>query len=135
MDRCAAAGWGYAESCAVTRGAPAATIRFREVRPRSPATVPGTRHEDDTVTAAWSPDGWRALEVRQAPDYPDASHCARIEDRLKGYPPLVFAGEARNLTSALAEVADGRAFLLQGGDCHQSFAEFNPYNIRDSIRV
>jgi len=105
------------------------------VTARSPATVPDMRHEDDTVTAAWSPDGWRALNVRQAPDYPDASHCARIEDRLRGYPPLVFAGEARNLTSALAEVADGRGFLLQGGDCAESFAEFHPDNIRDSFRV
>ncbi|TFH46426.1 MAG: 3-deoxy-7-phosphoheptulonate synthase class II [Lysobacterales bacterium] len=87
------------------------------------------------MTGAWSPDGWRALGVRQAPDYQDAAHLARVEDRLKGYPPLVFAGEARNLISALAEVAGGRAFLLQGGDCAESFAEFHPDNIRDTFRV
>jgi 3-deoxy-7-phosphoheptulonate synthase len=87
------------------------------------------------MTTDWSPYGWRALKARQAPDYPDASSRARVEDRLKGYPPLVFAGEARNLTEALAEVADGRAFLLQGGDCAESFAEFHPDNIRDMFLV
>jgi 3-deoxy-7-phosphoheptulonate synthase len=87
------------------------------------------------MTADWSPDGWRRLKARQAPDYPDASGQASVENRLKGYPPLVFAGEARNLTDALAEVADGRAFLLQGGDCAESFAEFHPDNIRDMFLV
>ena len=87
------------------------------------------------MTADWSPDGWRALKARQAPDYPDASNRASVEDRLRSYPPLVFAGEARNLTSALAEVADGRAFLLQGRDCAESFAEFHPDNIRDTFLV
>jgi 3-deoxy-7-phosphoheptulonate synthase len=60
---------------------------------------------------------------------------AAVEARLKGYPPLVFAGEARNLTAGLAQVADGKAFLLQGGDCAESFAEFHPDNIRDTFRV
>jgi 3-deoxy-7-phosphoheptulonate synthase len=60
---------------------------------------------------------------------------ARVETRLKSYPPLVFAGEARNLKRGLAEVAEGRAFLLQGGDCAESFAEFHPDNIRDTFRV
>ncbi len=83
----------------------------------------------------WSPEGWRALAARQAPDYPDAAHRARVEERLTGYPPLVFAGEARNLTEALGDVAGGRAFLLQGGDCAESFAEFHPDNIRDTFRV
>ena len=87
------------------------------------------------MTAPWSPDGWRALGARQAPDYPDATHRATVEERLTGYPPLVFAGEARNLTVALGEVADGRGFLLQGGDCAESFAEFHPDNIRDTFRV
>ena len=87
------------------------------------------------MSTAWSPDGWRALGARQAPDYQDAALLASVEERLKAYPPLVFAGEARNLTSALAEVAHGRAFLLQGGDCAESFAEFHPDNIRDTFRV
>jgi 3-deoxy-7-phosphoheptulonate synthase len=69
------------------------------------------------------------------PQYPDAAALAAVEARLKTYPPLVFAGEARNLTAALAQVAEGKAFLLQGGDCAESFAEFHPDNIRDTFRV
>jgi 3-deoxy-7-phosphoheptulonate synthase len=69
------------------------------------------------------------------PDYPDAAKVAAVEARLKSYPPLVFAGEARNLTAALAQVSAGKAFLLQGGDCAESFAEFHPDNIRDTFRV
>jgi 3-deoxy-7-phosphoheptulonate synthase len=95
----------------------------------------GRRHEEQPVTTAWSPDGWRAREARQAPDYPDVSRRESVEDQLRGFPPLVFAGEARNLTKSLAEVAEGRAFLLQGGDCAESFAEFHPDNIRDTFRV
>ena len=87
------------------------------------------------MSAAWSPDAWRSREARQLPEYPDAAKCADVEQRLKGYPPLVFAGEARNLTHALAAVARGEAFLLQGGDCAESFAEFHPDNIRDTFRV
>ena len=87
------------------------------------------------MSAAWSPDGWRSREARQAPDYSDAARLEGVEEQLKGFPPLVFAGEARNLTGALGEVAAGRAFLLQGGDCAESFAEFHPDNIRDTFRV
>lgn len=135
MGQCEVVGWGFAASCAAIRGVPAVTIRSREVTARIVPTALGPRHEQRAMTGAWSPDGWRALGVRQAPDYQDAAHLARVEDRLKGYPPLVFAGEARNLISALAEVAGGRAFLLQGGDCAESFAEFHPDNIRDTFRV
>jgi 3-deoxy-7-phosphoheptulonate synthase len=69
------------------------------------------------------------------PEYPDAAKIAAVEAKLKSYPPLVFAGEARNLTAALGDVAQGKAFLLQGGDCAESFAEFHPDNIRDTFRV
>jgi 3-deoxy-7-phosphoheptulonate synthase len=69
------------------------------------------------------------------PDYPDAGALAAVEAQLSRYPPLVFAGEARNLKARLAEVAAGRAFLLQGGDCAESFAEFRADNIRDTLRV
>jgi 3-deoxy-7-phosphoheptulonate synthase len=87
------------------------------------------------VTSIWSPDGWRTREAHQIPEYPDATERASVEAQLRGYPPLVFAGEARNLTHALAAVAHGEAFLLQGGDCAESFAEFHPDNIRDTFRV
>ncbi|MDA0675014.1 MAG: 3-deoxy-7-phosphoheptulonate synthase class II [Proteobacteria bacterium] len=87
------------------------------------------------MAAKWSPDSWRASPIRQQPEYPDAARLATVEARLRNYPPLVFAGEARRLKSALANVADGKAFLLQGGDCAESFAEFHPNNIRDTFRV
>ncbi|HXP30676.1 MAG TPA: 3-deoxy-7-phosphoheptulonate synthase class II [Stellaceae bacterium] len=83
----------------------------------------------------WSPESWRGKPIQQAPDYPDAAACAAVEATLRNYPPLVFAGEARRLKGALAAVAAGRAFLLQGGDCAESFAEFHPNNIRDTFRV
>jgi 3-deoxy-7-phosphoheptulonate synthase len=87
------------------------------------------------MTVEWSPDGWRDKPIKQTPEYPDSRALQDAEDRLKGYPPLVFAGEARRLSGQLADVAEGRAFLLQGGDCAESFAEFHPDNIRDTFRV
>ena len=87
------------------------------------------------MAAKWSPDSWRGKDIRQVPVYPDADALAKAEAQLGNYPPLVFAGEARRLREALADVAAGRAFLLQGGDCAESFAEFHPDNIRDSFRV
>ena len=83
----------------------------------------------------WNPGSWRQKPAAQMPDYPDAGRLADVEQTLRNYPPLVFAGEARRLTNALARVADGEAILLQGGDCAESFAEFHPDNIRDTFRV
>lgn len=83
----------------------------------------------------WTPESWRKHEARQLPTYPDAAALAGAEAELRNYPPLVFAGEARELKADLAEVAAGKAFLLQGGDCAESFAEFHPNNIRDTFRV
>ncbi len=83
----------------------------------------------------WTPDSWRGLPILQQPEYPDADALDAVLGRLSGYPPLVFAGEARKLKATLAEVVEGRAFLLQGGDCAESFAEFHADNIRDTFRV
>ncbi len=83
----------------------------------------------------WTPDSWRQAEARQMPAWPDAAKAAAVEAEMKSFPPLVFAGEARELKSQLSEVVFGRAFLLQGGDCAESFAEFHPNNIRDTFRV
>ena len=83
----------------------------------------------------WRPDSWKSRPIVQVPDYPDPDAVKKVEEELSSYPPLVFAGEARNLKAHLAAVAEGRAFLLQGGDCAESFAEFHPNNIRDSFRV
>ncbi len=85
--------------------------------------------------AAWSPDTWRSKPVEQMPSYPDAAALSGVEAQLAKFPPLVFAGEARKLKRALGEVAQGRAFLLQGGDCAEAFAEHAADNIRDFFRV
>ncbi len=83
----------------------------------------------------WTPGGWRSKPIVQVPDYPDAAALAAVEARLATYPPLVFAGEARKLRTKLGEVAARRAFLMQGGDCAESFAEHGADNIRDFFRV
>ena len=87
------------------------------------------------MSQRWTPDSWRTRPVLQVPDYPDAKALADVEAQLATFPPLVFAGEARNLKKALARVAAGEAFLLQGGDCAESFAEHGADNIRDFFRV
>src|ERR1700760_4117744 len=85
--------------------------------------------------AKWSPDSWRGKPIVQVPDYPDSKALADVEAQLATFPPLVFAGEARNLKKALAQVAAGEMFLLQGGDCAESFAEHGANNIRDFFRL
>src|ERR1700755_1416898 len=83
----------------------------------------------------WTPDSWRKKPIQQVPDYPDRQALADVEKQLATFPPLVFAGEARSLKKQLAEVAAGRMFLLQGGDCAESFAEHGANNIRDFFRL
>ena len=83
----------------------------------------------------WSPDSWRSKPIQQVPSYPDAAALAATEKQLATFPPLVLAGEARKLKKQLAAVAEGEAFLLQGGDCAESFAEHGADNIRDFFRV
>jgi len=83
----------------------------------------------------WAPDSWRNLPIKQVPKYPDPDLQSEIESRLKSFPPLVFAGEARNLKARLADAVDGKAFVLLGGDCAESFAEFHPDKIRDTFKV
>lgn len=83
----------------------------------------------------WAPASWRTKPAQQLPDYPDAEALRVVEQRLASYPPLIFAGEARKLKRRLADAVRGEAFLLQGGDCAESFAEFSADNIRDMFRV
>ena len=83
----------------------------------------------------WSPSSWRSKPIVQVPDYPDPQLLAEVEGQIGTFPPLVFAGEARELKKQLAGVAAGEGFLLQGGDCAESFAEHHPDNIRDFFRV
>src|SRR5882757_5282145 len=87
------------------------------------------------MAAKWAPDSWTQAEARQLPTYPDAAALDAATATLESFPPLVFAGEARNLTADLAKVVEGKAFLLQGGDCAESFAEHSANNIRDTFRV
>ncbi len=87
------------------------------------------------MAATWTPQSWRDKPIRQVPVYPDSARLAETETTLRRLPPLVFAGEARRLKEELAEAAEGRAFLLQGGDCAESFAEFSANTIRDTFKV
>src|ERR1700761_3018009 len=85
--------------------------------------------------AAWTPDSWRDCPIRQVPAYPDGEKLAAMEQRIGRYPPLVFAGEARRLKAQLALAAEGKALVLQGGDCAESFTDFTANIIRDTFRV
>ncbi|KAL5755360.1 hypothetical protein ACOSP7_023580 [Xanthoceras sorbifolium] len=98
------------------------------VKGAAPTTsVPGTRK--------WTLDSWKSKKALQLPEYPDKASLETVLKSLEAFPPLVFAGEARKLEEKIAEAAMGNAFLLQGGDCAESFKEFNANNIRDTFRV
>jgi len=94
----------------------------------APAAGAGSSHP-------WSAASWRRLRAAQQPEWPDEESLKRVEARLAALPPLVVAGEARRLTASLAQVARGRAFLLQAGDCAESFGDFSADHIRDKLRV
>jgi 3-deoxy-7-phosphoheptulonate synthase len=95
----------------------------------------GNVRNDNRGARGWTPESWRSFPIRQAPDYPDVAKLGAVESRLGKYPPLVFAGEARRLKSALALASEGKAFVLQGGDCAESFGDFTANVIRDTFRV
>src|SRR6202046_3295031 len=86
-------------------------------------------------TPSWSAASWRRFPAEQPPGWPRGEGVEKAEAQLATLPPLVFAGEARRLTSQLADVANGRAFLLQAGDCAESFADFSADSIRDKLKV
>ena len=102
----------------------------RSVSDRIPSAEASSRRAE-----GWRPDSWRFYPVVQMPSYPDPAVLTDVEAKIASYPPLVFAGEARRLKSDLARVARGDAFLLQGGDCAESFDEHSADNIRDFFRV
>ena len=88
------------------------------------------------MTRDWTPRSWRAKPAKHIPDdYPDPRALARVEEELSRLPPLVFAGEARRLNARARRGRRGQAFLLQGGDCAESFKEFHADNIRDTFRL
>jgi len=98
-----------------------------------PTSIQASSGSADTDN--WSPESWRNSAIRQIPTYPDEAALDRVIGQLGTFPPLVFAGEARDLKAQLADAVTGDAFLLQGGDCAESFAEFHPDKIRDTFRV
>src|SRR5262245_2436599 len=87
------------------------------------------------MAKAWTPSSWQAFPASQQPDWPDSGDLERALKQIAGFPPLVFAGEARSLQTSLGHVAAGNAFLLQAGDCAESFEEFSAVNIREKLRV
>jgi 3-deoxy-7-phosphoheptulonate synthase len=87
------------------------------------------------TSTTWSLASWREHPARQQPGWPDPAHAAEVVDELRSLPPLVFAGEARELLASLGEVAEGRAFLLQAGDCAESFREFSAVGIREKLKI
>ena len=89
----------------------------------------------DTSVSSWDPSRWRSLPAAHQPTWPDSEDLERVEKELSSFPPLVFAGEARDLRTKLARVANGRAFLLQAGDCAESFDGFSADAIRDKLRI
>src|SRR4051794_12788461 len=87
------------------------------------------------MAKSWAPDSWRSFPIKQQPPWPDEADLDRALKQIRSFPPLVFAGEARSLQTGLAHVASGNAFLLQAGDCAESFEDFSANNIREKLRV
>ncbi|KAI3672466.1 hypothetical protein L6452_38554 [Arctium lappa] len=122
---------------------PSKTPVDKSSKPSSPATAATsptlttatTKNPDRKTPKQWSIDSWRTKKALQLPEYPDQAELDSVLQTLDSFPPIVFAGEARHLEERLGEAAMGNAFLLQGGDCAESFKEFNANNIRDTFRV
>ena len=94
-----------------------------------------TAPPQNAVPGKWTVDSWKTKKALQLPEYPDQAELESVLQTLDDFPPIVFAGEARSLEEKLGEAAMGNAFLLQGGDCAESFKEFNANNIRDTFRI
>ncbi|MCO5601677.1 hypothetical protein L7F22_055800 [Adiantum nelumboides] len=126
---------------AVHAAEPSATSKKRVLERSLEKHLESTREGEEggggyeSSSPLWSVDSWKQKQALQLPTYPDAEELERVLRSLEDYPPLVFAGEARHLEEKLGEAALGQAFLLQGGDCAESFKEFNAVNIRDTFRV
>ena len=106
--------------------------------PSSSVTTPATATKTVGVNVGkskWSPESWKAKTALQQPEYPDVAELEAVLETIEAFPPIVFAGEARLLEERLGQAAMGEAFLLQGGDCAESFKEFNANNIRDTFRI
>lgn len=111
---------------------------------KTPIAPPAAASTSSASTAAvqtkgaptkWAVDSWKSKKALQLPEYPNQEELESVLSTLEAFPPIVFAGEARNLEERLGEAAMGNAFLLQGGDCAESFKEFHANNIRDTFRI
>ncbi|KAK4767601.1 hypothetical protein SAY86_015351 [Trapa natans] len=111
---------------------PISAVHAAEPAPKA-VTVP--KPATPTPSGKWTPDSWKLKKALQLPEYPDANELESVLKTIESFPPIVFAGEARTLEERLAEAAMGNAFLLQGGDCAESFKEFSANNIRDTFRI
>ena len=87
------------------------------------------------LSASWSPSSWRTKNVVQIPTYPNTRSLERVEKNLKNFPPLIFAGECRNLQQELADAGDGKRFILTAGDCAESFNDFSIQNVMNQYRI
>lgn len=112
------------------RAGRARVVRVRNVASgeRVAAAVPG-------ASKPWGPTSWRNCPIYQQPTYPDKAALEAAIEEIRNYPPLIFAGECRNLQERLAKAATGEAFILHGGDCAEAFSQFNANRIRDTYRV
>lgn len=107
---------------------------LRVLRAAAPESTVRPFTPDAAHLKNWTPDSWRPFEAKQQPEYPNMGELRDVIDTLKTMPPLVFAGECRQLQSRLAAAAKGNAFVLQGGDCAEAFSQFTANRIRDSYR-
>ncbi|KAK4387714.1 Phospho-2-dehydro-3-deoxyheptonate aldolase 1, chloroplastic [Sesamum angolense] len=98
-------------------------------------TIPAASVGTKVAPKKWALDSWKSKKALQLPEYPNQEDLESVLRTLDAFPPIVFAGEARSLEERLGEAAMGNAFLLQGGDCAESFKEFNANNIRDTFRI
>ena len=121
---------GVVVPAAAKTSSPATTVA-----PESDAAPAPARATKAPAAAKWAVDSWRTKKALQLPEYPNPAELEAVLKTIEAFPPIVFAGEARHLEERLADAAMGRAFLLQGGDCAESFKEFNSNNIRDTFRV
>ncbi|MCD7456539.1 hypothetical protein HAX54_032093 [Datura stramonium] len=103
--------------------------------PPAASSAAPTVMKPDQVSKKWSIDSWKSKKALQLPEYPNQDDLESVLKTIEDFPPIVFAGEARSLEERLGEAAMGKAFLLQGGDCAESFKEFNAVNIRDTFRI
>ncbi|KAK4783401.1 hypothetical protein SAY86_007775 [Trapa natans] len=110
-------------------------VHAAEPAPKPAAAASVSKPAPPTPSGKWTLESWKLKKALQLPEYPNATELESVLKTIESFPPIVFAGEARSLEERLADAAMGNAFLLQGGDCAESFKEFSANNIRDTFRI